>query len=406
MEFNPRYQNPEKYFRSFIMGGFECADQQNAFGERVDLIELTGHDRFIDEDYKRLRDIGIHTIREGIRWSRVEKSPFQYDWSQVEDIIIRARENDIEVIWDICHFGFPDDLTPLHPMFARRFSHLCKAFVEKYRSLCPEGELIITPINEVSFLSWLGGDARGTSPYCVNQGWEVKYMLMKAYIEGIERMKEADPGIRIMVTEPLIHIVSPDLSNAELVLHADKKHQEQFQVLEILSGKMCPELRGKPEYLDIIGVNFYCDNQWTVSDHQYIPWDATPASPFWRSLHSLVNEVFIRYGRPIVISETSMAGEKRYEWLQMISQECVSILNSGIPLLGCCIYPIIDRPDWDFPLNWHHSGVWDIFDTVTLEREIHMESLFALQDFKEKIIGVGTDAMEETVGSSIPFQIQ
>lgn len=384
-DYSITYQNPEKPFRSFIMGGFECADHQNAFGERVDLTELTGHDRYIAEDYRNLREIGISTVREGIRWSFVEKSPFEYDWSQVEDMISRAKANDIEVIWDICHFGFPDDLTPLHPMFARRFAHLCRAFVLKYRSLCPEGDLIVTPINEVSFLSWLGGDVRGTSPYCVGQGWEVKYMMMKAYIEGIEMMREADPHVKIMPTEPLIHIVSPDPADTALVLAAHKKHQEQFQVLDILTGKMCPELRGKPEYLDIIGVNFYCDNQWTVTDHQYIPWDESPPNPLWKSLYSLVEEVFIRYGRPVVISETSMAGDKRYPWLKMIAEECITILQSGIPLLGCCIYPVIDRPDWDFPAQWHHSGVWDIHNPDTLEREIHGESRMALEEFRQKL---------------------
>lgn len=49
------------------MGGFECADHQNAFGERIDLIELTGHNRFIHEDYQRLSNIEIKTVREGIR---------------------------------------------------------------------------------------------------------------------------------------------------------------------------------------------------------------------------------------------------------------------------------------------------------------------------------------------------
>ena len=385
MQYNSNYLNFKNPFQSFLMAGFECADQQNAFGERVDLIKLTGHDRFINEDYQRITEIGITTVREGIRWSFVEKSPFVYDWSQVEEIIINAKNNGIQVIWDICHFGFPDDLTPLHPMFARRFSHLCRAFVLKYRSLVPEGELIVTPINEVSFLSWLGGDAKGTSPYCVNHGWEVKYMLMKAYIEGIEMMKEIDPTIKIMTTEPLVNIISQDPSNLNSILKANEKHQEQFQVLEILTGKLCPELRGKPEYLDMIGVNFYYNNQWTFPEHQFIPWNESPSNPHWRSLHSLIEEVFINYGRPIVLSETSIPEDDRREWLKMISDECLSILKSGIPFYGCCIYPIIDRPDWDFPNKWHHSGLWDITNLETLEREIHTESLEVLQEFQKRI---------------------
>lgn len=367
------------------MAGFECADQQNAFGERVDLIKLTAHDRSINEDYQNLIEIDIKTVREGIRWSFVEKTPYVYDWTQVEEIIINAKKNGIQVIWDICHFGFPDDLTPLHPMFARRFSHLCKAFVLKYRTLVPDGELIITPINEVSFLSWLGGDARGTSPYCVNQGWEVKYMLMKAYIEGIELMKEVDPTVKIMTTEPLISIIPQDSSDSILVLEATEKHREQFQVLDILTGKMCPELRGKPEYLDVIGVNFYYNNQWTFPDHQFIPWNDSPPNLYWRSLHSLIEEIFIIYGRPIVLSETSHPGEDQPIWIQMISDECIAILKSGLPLFGCCIYPIIDRPDWDFPEIWHHSGIWDINNMETLDREIKSESLAVLREFQKMV---------------------
>lgn len=114
-----------------------------------------------------------------------------------------GRSHGIQQLWDICHFGFPDDLTPLHPMFARRFASLCRAFVEFYRTVDATRPLIVTPINEVSFLSWLGGDVRGTSPYCVGQGWEVKYRLMKAYIEGVEALKAVDPGVRILTTEPL-----------------------------------------------------------------------------------------------------------------------------------------------------------------------------------------------------------
>ena len=203
-DYSSLHKNP---FKSFLMGGFECADHLNAFGKRVDLLSASGHDQYLAEDYDHLNLLKIKTVREGIRWSKVEIRPYEYDWSDVGHMIITARDRNIQIIWDICHFGFPDDLTPLHPMFARRFSQLCREFVVNYRSLNPNGELIVTPINEVSFLSWLGGDVRGTSPYCIGQGWDVKYALMKAYIEGIELMKEVDPSVRIMVTEPLVSIV-------------------------------------------------------------------------------------------------------------------------------------------------------------------------------------------------------
>lgn len=378
-DFSALNSNP---FRSFLMGGFECADQQNAFGNRVDLYKTSGHEIYLDEDYDKLSDLGIETVREGIRWSVVETKPYHYDWTEVERIIKVSASKNIQVVWDICHFGFPDDLTPLHPMFARRFSHLCREFVLHYRRLIPEGSLIVTPINEVSFISWLGGDVRGTSPYCIGQGWEVKYALMKAYIEGIEMMKEVDPSVRILVTEPLVSIITNDPANAQSVLYAEKKHFEQFQVHDILSGKLCPELRGKPEYLDIIGVNYYYNNQWISETHEFLPWADNPPHPLLRTLHSLIETVFLRYGRPIIIAETSHPGEDRTKWINFIKKECLSVLKSGLPLLGCCYYPLIDRPDWDDLNNWHHSGLWDVFDTDSLNRVVDDESIDAMVQFK------------------------
>lgn len=384
-DFSGPHQNP---FKSFLMGGFECADHLNAFGNRVDLFHTSGHDRYLEEDFDQLNGLGIQTVREGIRWSHVETQHYQYDWSVVEQIVEVSQRKNIQVIWDICHFGFPDDLTPLHPMFARRFSHLCRAFVTKYRSLVPHGPLIVTPINEVSFLSWLGGDVRGTSPYCVGQGWEVKYSLMKAYIEGIEMMKEVDPSIRILVTEPLISIVTSNPANILSLAEAQKKHLEQFQVHDILTGAMCPELRGKPEYLDIIGVNYYYNNQWFNETHEFLPWAEEPAHPYYRTLHSLIQSVFKRYGRPVIISETSHPKEDRAKWIHSITKECISLLEAEIPLLGCCIYPVVDRPDWDDLDEWHHSGLYDIFNTNSLERVPNIDSIIAISKFMKHIKAV------------------
>ena len=43
----------------------------------------------------------------------------------------------------------------------------------------------------------------------------------------------------------------------------------------------------------------------------------------------------------------------------MIGEECAAVLAEGLPLWGACLYPIIDRPDWDHLDQWHRSGLWD-----------------------------------------------
>ncbi len=347
------------------MGGFECADHSNAFGNRIDLTAATRHIEHLDEDYRRLEHLRIRTVREGIRWSLVERTPYIYDWAATARIADAAQAQGIQVVWDICHFGFPEDLTPLHPMFARRFAALCRDFVRVMHRRDAQAPLIVTPINEVSFLSWLGGDVRGTSPYCVGQGWEVKFRLMKAYIEGIEAMKEVDPGIRILTTEPLVHITHDLSANRGERLHARRHHHDQFQVIDILSGRMCPELRGRPEYLDLVGLNFYYNNQWVKATGETLVWKRQGEDLRWLPLHALLGQVYRRYGRPMVVSETSHPKEDRPQWAEMIGRECVQALGLGLPLLGVCWYPLIDRPDWDHLDEWHQSGIWERCDQPT-----------------------------------------
>mgnify|MGYP003565100063 FL=1 len=117
------------------------------------------------------------------------------------------------------------------------------------------------PINEISFLSWHSGDVRGTVPFAVNSGWDIKYHLCKAAIIGIEALKETDPLRRIILVEPLVEIHPDDDTEEE---HLFELNQHQFQAMDIISGRICPELNGKEEYLDILGFNYYWNCQWKV----------------------------------------------------------------------------------------------------------------------------------------------
>jgi hypothetical protein len=355
------FNNP---FSSFWMGGFECTDKLNAFGNRVDFLSLTGHLQLLKEDYHMLRQFHIKTVREGIRWSQVEKSPYQYDWSIVTQMIKEASAQNIQQIWDICHFGYPDDLTPLHPLFPRRFASVCREFAKVYRSLT-DMPLIVTPINEVSFISWLGGEVRGTTPYCINNGWEVKYSLMRAYIEGVAALKETDPHVIILTTEPLVQIVPPLNPTADEIEEAALLHEEQYQAVDILTGNMCPELGGSPDYLDILGLNFYYNNQWIAGTKTFLPWANLDPDPRWLPMSELVGEAYLRYKKPVVLAETSHPGIDRPHWIQYITGECVTLLKQGIPFWGVCLYPIIDRPDWDHFAPWHTAGLWDARLTET-----------------------------------------
>ena len=346
-------------FESFWMGGFECTDQLNARGNRVDLINTTHHLERLANDYLMLHAHGIKTVREGIRWSFVEKRPYQYDFSAVKHMLDVARETGIQQIWDICHFGYPDDLSPLHPHFTRRFVALCEAFVRFCKEEYPDEPLIVTPINEVSFTSWHGGEVGGTTPYCIGNGWNVKYALMRAYIQGVKAIKAIDPAVIILSTEPLVNIVPPLYATDLETEQALAAHEDQYQAMDMLTGRICPELGGAPELVDILGFNYYYNNQWVLGFETFLPWVNDMDDVRWKPLHQLLLEAYNRYQKPFAITETSHPGEDRPGWINFIGRECRALLDLNVPLLGVCLYPIIDRPDWDDLSNWHHSGLWD-----------------------------------------------
>jgi hypothetical protein len=75
---------------------------------------------------------------------------------------------------------------------------------------------------------------------------------------------------------------------------------------------------------------------------------------------SLLAEVYYRYWRPVVVSETSHFGVGRGRWIEEVIDEVARARDKGVGVEGLCIYPIIDRPDWEDPDHWHNSGLWDV----------------------------------------------
>lgn len=338
-------------FKTFFIAGYECADLVNKFGDRVDLLHKTGHDTHVLEDYALLAAAGIKTVREGIRWSFVEKTPGVYDFTEVKNRLVAAQRAGIQQLWDICHFGYPDGLVPTHPKFAERLAAICKAFTELYRHHT-EDPLIITPVNEISFLSWLAGDARGTVPFAVHSGFDQKYHLCKAAIKAIEAVRSVDPAAQIMMVEPLIR-VHPQLGQETCAAITDF-NEAQFQAMDMITGSMCPELGGRPEYMNLAGFNFYYNNQWE-HEGSVLGWCTVKRRACFSEL---LQEGYERYNVPVVLSETGHFGEDKAAWMEQITDDCIKAMEKGVDLKGVCIYPVLDRPDWDYLDQQIPCGMW------------------------------------------------
>jgi hypothetical protein len=342
-------------FRSFWIAGFESACHVNRAGVRLDMLATTQHDRQAAEDYALLRSVDIRTARDGVRWHLVERNG-AFDFSSLAPLVQGARRAGVQVIWNICHYGWPSDVDVLAPSFPDRFARFCSA-VAKYAADQSDDVPFYSPINESSFLSWAIG-RKLFHPFAEGRDWEIKQNLVRATIAGCEAIWAIDKRARILHADPIIHVVPPR-GRPDLAGAAAAQRASQWEAWDMLEGRAHPELGGHPRYVDVIGVNFYHANEWEHPDIR-LRWEDQPRDERWMPLHLLLAEVWARYRRPLLIAETSHFGIGRANWLREIAEEASKARDIGVPLEGVCIYPILDRHDWDDPDHWHNSGLWDL----------------------------------------------
>ena len=283
---------------------------------------------------------GINTVREGLRWHLIENSPGRYNWSTFVAMIRQSRRCGIQVIWDFCHYGCPDHVDVWSPAFVESFTRFAAGAARVLRDE-EDGAPIICPINEISFWAWAGGEVGYMAPLALRRGAELKRQLARASIGAIEAVRAISPSARILFAEPAIHVAAKSPRGTHRGA-ARARSLSQFEAFDLICGRREPDIGGKPEYLDIVGLNYYPYNQW-IHMGATIPFGSHAFRPF----RDMVMEVHQRYDRPILIAETGAEGAARPSWLHYVSGEVRAARSQGVPVIGICLYPIVDYPGWD-----------------------------------------------------------
>jgi beta-glucosidase/6-phospho-beta-glucosidase/beta-galactosidase len=344
-------------FRSFFMGGFECSTHRLRTGRRLDVVGATAHDRFALEDYRRLADVGMETMRDGIRWHLIERRPGTYDFSSVLPMLEAAREARVQVIWDVLHYGWPDDLDIFSDDFVTRFADFAAAFAD-IATRETDGAPWVVPVNEISFFAWAGGEIGIFNPFATHRGDPLKFQLLRAAIAAIRAMQAVNPAVRVVHTEPMINVV-PHQDRPDEAGAAEGHRQAQYAALDIMAGRTHPELGGREEYLDVIGINYYVHNQWIYPGGHGAMLE--PSHPRYRPVWQMLKEVHERYQRPLFIAETGIEDQARPAWLRYMGYEVRRAIRERVPMQGLCLYPIVNHPGWDDDRHCH-NGLWDYAD--------------------------------------------
>ncbi len=267
-----------------------------------------------------------------------------------------ARLEGIQVIWDLFHYGWPDDLDLFSPEFINRFARFSGEAARIFREHSDD-VAFYSPMNEISFFTW-AATRELMFPYAVHRDPELKRQLVRADLAAIDAIRAVDPQARFISPEPLIHNVPP-LDEPWNTGPALQQRNSQFEAWDMIAGRAEPELGGAEHYLDVVGLNFYAANEWEMPGGKKLHWDAGSDDPRWLPLHLLLAEMNERYHRPLVIAETSHYGIGRAPWLNEVAGEVRKAINAGVDLHGVCLYPILDRFDWEDCAHWHNCGLWD-----------------------------------------------
>jgi hypothetical protein len=266
------------------------------------------------------------------------------------------------------------------------------------------GPYYFTPINEITFFAFCAGEWGWAAPFrnTRDDRYRLRYALCKAAIAAVKAIREVVPDARMIHIDPLVQVVAPrdrpDLQ--ELAYH--ETYVDTFLAWDMLCGKAHPELGGSPEILDIVGANNYSFGQMEYrgqGPHQALP----PGDDRIKPLCDLLHLVWQRYGRPMIIAETSGMGMGRSAWLKDVMEEALAAVTQGIDLHGICLFPAVDMPDWHTG-QWLHNGICDVVpEGNTLRRVPHQPYVDELRRWQRELNRV-TELDEDP--SSDPVELQ
>jgi hypothetical protein len=269
------------------------------------------------------------------------------------------RQHSILPLWDLCHYGYPDDLDPLSNAFVLRFATYARAAARYVAERAHHGPLLFTPMNEPTFWGYIGGEWGWCAPFGSDRDYRVRFtcMLARANIAAVKAIREDFPDAR------MVHIDrSSGLWHRPTAPTWPRPHRESYDdaylAWDIISGLKHPEYGGSPDVIDVLGFNNYSFGQ---MEYRQQGTHKPPVDDRIRSVCDLVEEAWRKYKRPCIIAEIAGRGPGRPHWLNDITTECLAAVRKGVDLHGICLFPAVDMTDW-------HTGKWLRIGIADVER--------------------------------------
>jgi len=365
-----------------VATGIECSAPTIRAGYRQDELVKTGHwDRYA-EDLSLIAATGMRFVRYGVPFHIVAVSddPRQFNWRWTDQAMASLRDQGLEPILDLLHFGLPDDIRAVgDPRLVGRFEAYAEAVAERYPWV-----RYYTPVNEPLVTSVLSARA-GL--------WNERARDDRSFVAAIDNVVTcAIRGMEIIrQRRPDAIFVQSDGCEAYSTVHAGQMahvaflNERRFVCYDLTYGRR-PEpailawllLNGMTEQRlawfaergtkagCIVGHDYYRGNEWVVEASGR----TRRAGAARRGYLALAREYHDRYGMPFMLSETNIAGPMAPGWLAEVWNDALTLRAEGLPIRGFCWYGFVDHVDWDSGLARNRGRV-NRCGLVGLDRQPH-----------------------------------
>jgi len=350
--------------------------EEAAGRRRLDEYALTQHYAHWTKDLDLVKQSGATTIRYGFPWYRLNPAPGTFEWDWADRVVEHLCELELEVIVDLVHYGTPLWLDNhfLNRGYPDAVAEYAFALAERYGDRLEAW----TPLNEPQWTARRCGESGIWPPYF--RGHDGYLQMMKAICTGIVKSQEAISDATsgraafVHVEASFRYDQVDDTDSEEAALLAERR----FLSGDLLSGAVGGEhplvtyltsngftdddlawFHEHPALPDVVGINYY--PMWSTIEY-FRDGDRTESrerDDGVAGLEALLREFSSRYGRPVMVTETSFEGtiDEQVAWLNDVV-DLLTRLRAEIHLAGFVWWPFLDQIKWQYreandPLESH-----------------------------------------------------
>jgi beta-glucosidase/6-phospho-beta-glucosidase/beta-galactosidase len=346
----------------------------------LDEYELIDHYTHWREDLALAKSLGVHALRWGVPWYRVEPKAGIFDWRWTDQVIpYLADDLKINPIIDLMHYGCPFWLERefAHPDYPKRVADYAGAFAERYKSRITW----FTPLNEPIMNAWMCGQRGVWPPYLRGDAGFVRLMLQIA--RGIVRtgsiLKEINPQNVLAHVDVMSGYYG---HTKKQKIAADFLFDRTQLCYDLIAGRVNESHPLWPWLLqngasadallwfqhntvpiDVMGLNFY--PQWSSRQVGFDSMGRRFSRPVFRdgaNFSELITRYYEKYRRPIMITETSAFGrhDVRSRWLADSTNAVQQLRSAGVPLIGYTWFPMLTMVTWSYRYGTMPASEYDI----------------------------------------------